>query len=59
MSLKFRSLGTTGTKDLITSYVREHINEIAIAGIMTAILVGITALATGDVMEALARNSHR
>jgi hypothetical protein len=46
-------LGTVGIKDLIRSYIREHSNEIAIVGIMTTVLVGVTALATGDVMQAL------
>ena len=43
MSIKIR-LGTVGIKDLIGSYIREHSNEIAIVGIMTAVLVGVTAL---------------
>jgi hypothetical protein len=54
MSIKIR-LGTVGIKDLIGSYIREHRNEIIIVGIMVTILVGVTALATGDVMQALAR----
>ena len=49
---------TVGIKDLIGSYIREHGNEIAIVGIMTAVLVGVTALATGDVTQALARARH-
>lgn len=57
MSIKIR-LGTVGIKGLIGSYIREHSNEIAIVGIMTAVLVGVTALATGDVMQALARGRH-
>ena len=59
MSIKILSLGTIGIKELIGSHIREHGSEMAIAGIMTTILVGIAALATGDVMHALARNSHR
>ena len=41
MSIKILRLGTIGIKELIGSYIREHGSEIAIAGIMTTILVGI------------------
>jgi hypothetical protein len=58
MSIKVLSLGTIRIKELTGSYIREHGSEIAIAGIMTTILVGIAALATGDVMHALARSGH-
>ena len=40
MSIKILRLGTIGIKELIGSYIREHGSEIAIAGIMTTILVG-------------------
>ena len=58
MSIKVFSLGTIGVRHQIESYVREHGSELAIGGIMTAILVGVAALATGDVMQALARSGH-
>lgn len=58
MSIKILRLGTTGMKDIVGSYIREHSNEMAIVGIMTAVLVGITAITTGDIMTALA-HSHR
>jgi hypothetical protein len=58
MSIKILSLGTIGIKELIGSYIREHGSEMAIAGIMTTILVGIAALATGDGMHALANSHH-
>ena len=58
MSIKILSLGTIGIKELVGSYIREHGSEIAIAGIMTTILVGIAALATGDVMHAFASSRH-
>jgi hypothetical protein len=53
MSIKL-GLRTTGIKDLVTSYVKEHSNEIAIVGIMTTVLAGVTVLATGDIMHAFA-----
>lgn len=59
MSIKILRLGTTGIKDILGSYLREHGSEIAIVGVMTAVIVGITALTTGDVMQALARNRGR
>ncbi|HEY7573398.1 MAG TPA: hypothetical protein VH796_18720 [Nitrososphaeraceae archaeon] len=76
MSIKFLSIGTTGTgglrsylaghtdeisglKNVLCSYIRGHSNEIAIIGIMSAIMVGVAAVASGDVMEALARGGRR
>jgi succinate dehydrogenase hydrophobic anchor subunit len=53
MSIKL-SLGTTGMKEVIGTYIREHSSEIAIVGIMTTVLVGVAALATGDITHALA-----
>jgi succinate dehydrogenase hydrophobic anchor subunit len=58
MSIKVLRLGTTGMKHIIGSYVREHGSEIAIAGIMTTVLVGIAALATGDIIQAFAHGAH-
>ena len=59
MSIKILRLGTTGIKqELIGFYIREHGSEIAVAGIMTTILVGIAALATGDITRALAYGHH-
>ena len=66
MSIKLPRLGTNGMKDVLRlrtngmkdvfgSYVREHSGEIAIVGIMTAVLVGVAALATGDIIQAFAR----
>jgi succinate dehydrogenase hydrophobic anchor subunit len=57
MSIKL-SLGTTGMKEVIGTYIREHSSEIAIVGIMTTVLVGVAALATGDITHALAMR-HR
>jgi len=57
MSIKL-GLKTTGMKHLVGSYIREHSSEIAIVGIMTTVLVGVAALATGDIMHALAMR-HR
>jgi hypothetical protein len=54
MSIKLLRLGTIGMKDVVGTYVREHSGEIAIVGIMTAVLAGVTALATGDVIQAFA-----
>ena len=45
MSIKILSLGTIGIKERIGSYIREHGSEMAIAGIMTTILVGTAAAA--------------
>jgi hypothetical protein len=58
MSIKVLRLGTTGIKLAIGSYIREHGNEIVIAGIMTAVLVGVAAMATGDITRALAYGHH-
>lgn len=58
MSIKILRLGTTGIKQEIGFYIREHGSEIAVAGIMTTILVGIAALATGDITRALAYGHH-
>ncbi|MFZ0328695.1 MAG: hypothetical protein WBP64_02630 [Nitrososphaeraceae archaeon] len=58
MSIKVLRLGTTGMKQIIGSYVREHGSEIAIVGIMTTVLVGIAALATGDITHVLATGRH-
>jgi hypothetical protein len=49
----------SGLKALVCSYIRGHSNEIAIVGIMSAIMVGITVLASGNVMDALARAGRR
>jgi hypothetical protein len=57
MSLKL-SLGNTGIKALLGSYIREHRNEIVIFGITTTMLVGVAVLATGDISQALARGHH-
>ena len=57
MSLKL-SLGKTGIKALLGSYIREHRNEIVIFGITTAMLVGVAALAGGDFTQALAKSRH-
>ena len=54
MSIKL-GLRTVGIKDLVGSNIREHSSEIAIVGIMVAILAGVTALATGDILQAFAR----
>ena len=58
MSINILNIGTTGIKDLVKSYVREHICEIAIIGITSAIVIGIAVLATGDISEAIAAR-HR
>jgi glycerol uptake facilitator-like aquaporin len=55
MSINFLSLGTTGIRDLLKSYVKEHTSEMVIVGIMFGISVSIAILATGDFTEALAR----
>jgi hypothetical protein len=55
MSLNFKSLGRTGIKALVGSYIREHRSEIVIFAITTTMLVGVAALATGDITQALAR----
>jgi hypothetical protein len=49
----------SGLKDVVCSYIRGHSNEIAIVGIMSAIMVGVAVVASGDVMEALARGARR
>ncbi|HEY7107892.1 MAG TPA: hypothetical protein VH415_00540 [Nitrososphaeraceae archaeon] len=59
MSIKILRLGTTGIKDILGSYLREHGSEIAIVGVMTAVIVGITAFTTGDIMQAIARTRGR
>lgn len=51
MSISFLSLGSTGIKDLIRSYVTEHSGEIVIVGIVIAISAGIAFLATGDLSQ--------
>jgi hypothetical protein len=48
----------SGLKNFVCSYIRGHSNEIAIVGIMSAIMIGVAALASGDVMEALARGAR-
>ena len=60
MSIRFMGFGVGGIKDLVGSYVREHSSEIVIVGVMTAVLVGVTAVATGDILQALASSRrHR
>jgi hypothetical protein len=58
MSIKL-GLRTVGIKDLVGTYIREHSGEIAIVGIMVTIIVGVTAITAGDVMQALARSRAR
>ena len=58
MSIKL-GLRTVGIKDLVGTYIREHSGEIAIVGIMVTIIVGVTAITAGDVMQALARSRSR
>ena len=55
MSINLLSLGTTGIKDVLKSYVREHANEMVIVAVMLGISVSVAILATGDFTEALAR----
>jgi hypothetical protein len=59
MSINFLSFGTTGIKDVLKSYVREHSTEMVIVGIMFGISIGIGMLATGDFTEALARSGRK
>lgn len=54
MSISILKLGTTGIKDSLKWYVREHSGEIAIIGIMVVIGIGVALLATGDFSEAFA-----
>lgn len=58
MSIKL-GLRTVGIKDLVGTYIREHSGEIAIVGIMVTIIVGVTAITAGDIMQALARTRGR
>jgi hypothetical protein len=58
MSIKL-GLRTIGIKDLVGTYIREHSGEIAIVGIMVTIIVGVTAITAGDIMQALARSRSR
>jgi hypothetical protein len=58
MSIKL-GLRTVGIKDLVGTYIREHSGEIAIVGIMVTIIVGVTAITAGDIMQALARSRSR
>jgi hypothetical protein len=55
MSISILTLGTTGIKDAIKWHLREHSSEIMIVGIMVTIGIGIGVLATGDIMEGLAK----
>jgi hypothetical protein len=57
MSLKL-SIGKTGIKELLGTYLREHSSEIVIFAITTTILVGVAVLATGDITQALAKSKH-
>jgi hypothetical protein len=59
MSISILNLGTSGVKDLVKCYVREHASELAIIGITFAIAVGVTVLATGDLSEAIAIAKRR
>ena len=58
MSISILKLGTTGIKDEIKWYVRAHANEMAIVGVMIAIIVTVAILATGDITQALARRGR-
>ena len=58
MSLNFKSLGRTGIKELLGSYIREHSSEMVIVAITGTILVGVAVLATGDITHVLARGHH-
>jgi hypothetical protein len=61
MSISFLNLGTSGIKELVKYYVREHASEIAIIGVTFAIAIGVAVLATGDLGEAIAiaKGRHR
>jgi hypothetical protein len=59
MSISIPKIGTTGIKDSLKWYVREHVNEIVIVGTMFVIGIGIAVLATGDISEAIARGGRR
>ena len=49
-------VGNERDKDVFGSYVRRHRGEIAIVGIMTAVLVGVAVSSlTGDIIQAFAK----
>jgi hypothetical protein len=56
MSISFLGLGTSGIKDTLKWHIRDHAGEMVIVGIMIGISVSIAILATGNMMDAIARS---
>lgn len=54
MSISILKLGTTGIKDSLKWYVKNHSSEIAIIGVMIVIGVAVALVATGDISQAFA-----
>jgi len=59
MSISVLNIRTIGIKNLVLSHLRERTSEIAIVAIVVTIIVGVAALAAGDIMEAVARSGRR
>ena len=59
MAISIPKLRTIGIRGTISWRLRNHASEIVIVGIMVTIVIGVAFLATGDVMEAIARSRAR